>query len=420
MKFDGAALWVKFHILPFAGMSKETGFKGDWYQSRGTATSGGHCGAPVPDDANRASGITVVSCGVDGKVRDTQPKNKEGSAGNLKLNEMEQSKEMTGRYSANSVELKSSEGVSGSDGNWKAEAKRDAEILAYFQNLFTASCEGGNVHFLDNLRGRVTTEMKETLDAEFTVEEIGPVLSIKLNFLRNTSEQRDIMHITNLVISRNSSGELDKLFLCLWGLSYRRNQFIFEQKLLAPLLDINHAFSIAGDFKSANKQRQQGSHHRTGWNAPPERVLKLNVDGALFEDQRRYGIGMIIQDAIGQVIFSASKPEKGNMDPMEAEFLAILRGLQICLSLSIPNLQVESDSPLVVQELTETPAESLFLWGNLIQDIRILMNRFPNINVRHKSRLSNSAAHYLIRNSWHLDDLVVWWSDPSEFVSHIY
>ncbi|CAI9764605.1 unnamed protein product [Fraxinus pennsylvanica] len=44
-------------------------------------------------------------------------------------------------------------GVRGSDGNWKAEAERDAEILAYFQNLFTASSERSNVHFLDNLGG---------------------------------------------------------------------------------------------------------------------------------------------------------------------------------------------------------------------------------------------------------------------------
>ncbi|CAI9757430.1 unnamed protein product [Fraxinus pennsylvanica] len=248
---------------------------------------------------------------------------------------------------------------------------------------------------------------------------IEPALTVKLSFLRNISEQRDIVHIVNLVISRNIPGELEELFLCLWGMWYRRNKFIFEQKIFNPQMAIDYALTIAGEYKCSNKQRQQGTHRREGWNAPPEGVLKLNVDGALFEDQCRYETGMVLWDATGKMIFSASKPERGSMDPMEVELLAMLRGLQICLPLSIQNLQVESDSMLVVQEVTKIQDESLSIWENLIHEIRLLLNRFPNIDVRHESRLSNSAAHCLTRNSWHLNDLVVWWNDPPDCVSHI-
>ncbi|CAI9761215.1 unnamed protein product [Fraxinus pennsylvanica] len=154
---------------------------------------------------------------------------------------------------------------------------------------------------------------------------IEPVLATKLSFLNTTSERRDIAHMVNLVISRNIPGELEELFLCLWGMWYSRNQFIFEQKIFSPQMAIDHALTIAGEYICAHKQRQQGTHRREGWSAPPEGVLKLNVDGALFEDQCRYGIGMVLRDAIGKMIFSASKPERGSMDPMEAELLAMLR-----------------------------------------------------------------------------------------------
>ncbi|CAI9753954.1 unnamed protein product [Fraxinus pennsylvanica] len=112
------------------------------------------------------------------------------------------------------------------------------------------------------------------------------------------------------------------------------------------------------------------THSREGWSPPPERVLKFNVDGAFFEDQCRYGTGMVLRDATGKMILSASKPKKGSMDPMEVELLAMLRGLQIFLPLFIQNLQVVSDSLLVAQEVTKVQDESLPIWRNLIRVIR--------------------------------------------------
>ncbi|CAI9769127.1 unnamed protein product [Fraxinus pennsylvanica] len=155
---------------------------------------------------------------------------------------------------------------------------------------------------------------------------------------------------------------------------YSRNQFIFEHKIFTPRMTIDHVLTIAGEFKCAQKQKQQGTHSREGWSPPPKGVLKLNVDGALFEDQCRYETEMVIRDATCKMIFSASKPEKGSMDPTEAELLAMLRGLQIYLPLSIQNLQV---IPLKLQTTKKkkkkkrikiAPFIYLFLYSDLPQN----------------------------------------------------
>lgn len=54
--------------------------------------------------------------------------------------------------------------------------------------------------------------------------------------------------------------------------------------------------------------------------------MKLNVDGAVFIDQQKIGVGIILKD-IGKIIMVASKKEYEVKDPVEIELLAILRGL---------------------------------------------------------------------------------------------
>lgn len=111
--------------------------------------------------------------------------------------------------------------------------------------------------------------------------------------------------------------------------------------------------------------------------------MKLNIDGAIFHDHCSLGVGMVLQDEGGRVIFTASKPEHEVDGPMEIELLAVPRGLQICFPLGITELQVECDSLLVVQELNKEQ-DSMSIWGNLIQDIGRLVLRFPKVTIQHR------------------------------------
>ncbi|KAF5444777.1 hypothetical protein F2P56_033882 [Juglans regia] len=124
--------------------------------------------------------------------------------------------------------------------------------------------------------------------------------------------------------------------------------------------------------------------------------MKLNVDGAVFQDQHRAGVGIILRDANGEVLLTASKKEKEVNDPAEVELLAMLRGLQLCPPLGIEELIMESDSLLMVTQV-QAVEEYWSLLGNIVKEIKLLMKRFRRCTIQHVGRMGNVAAHKLTR-----------------------
>ncbi|XP_041001600.1 uncharacterized protein LOC121247296 [Juglans microcarpa x Juglans regia] len=161
----------------------------------------------------------------------------------------------------------------------------------------------------------------------------------------NAEEQMkmDFVQIALTMLSRGNIGEIEKLFLMAWDMWYRRNQKLYKDNVLSPEQVVDHALSLNQEHKTAAEEQKKGMKARCCWLPPPTAVLKLNIDGALFLDQCRSGVGMVLRDEHGKVIFSANKPEHEVQDPMKIELIAILRGLQMCIPLGIAELQVESD-----------------------------------------------------------------------------
>ncbi|KAF5469518.1 hypothetical protein F2P56_013583 [Juglans regia] len=207
---------------------------------------------------------------------------------------------------------------------------------------------------------------------------------------------------------------MESLVLSAWGLWNRRNKLMFENKKVSPEQAIDHALSMYQEHLSASYEHKRGLLPQCRWQPPPAGVLKLNIDGATFHEQCRSGVGMVLRDERGKVLLTASKPKHDVSDPIEIEFLAVLRGLQICFPLGISELEVESDSLLVVQKINKEQ-ESMSIWGNLVSEIKRMLQRFPKVIIQHKGRL----AHCLARQSWGIDELVVWWDFFPEDVSQI-
>lgn len=66
----------------------------------------------------------------------------------------------------------------------------------------------------------------------------------------------------------------------------------------------------------------------------------MNVDGALFTNLQEVGVGIVLRDNKGEVILATSMRVQSNFDPMIVESLAILRGLQLCMYMGIPQLVI--------------------------------------------------------------------------------
>lgn len=118
---------------------------------------------------------------------------------------------------------------------------------------------------------------------------------------------------------------------------------------------------------------------------------------------------------MGNVIWVATIREN-HINQLEiVECLAILRGLQLCLHLGFPNLLIDSDCQLVVNELQqETPSSSHL--GNLYLDIKALMTNFQQCNIIFYYRHYNSVAHSLAKFAWNVDHILSWLGEASKFL----
>lgn len=84
------------------------------------------------------------------------------------------------------------------------------------------------------------------------------VLQAQLSFLQEYQVQVDFLQIMAQLIRRNKKGETGKLFLCAWGLWYRRNQLLYENRNLTPEQALDHALAGYNEFISVVEEQQKG------------------------------------------------------------------------------------------------------------------------------------------------------------------
>ncbi|XP_042959454.1 uncharacterized protein LOC122294624 [Carya illinoinensis] len=209
---------------------------------------------------------------------------------------------------------------------------------------------------------------------------------------------------------------LARFFCFAWGFWFRRNKLEFDHKILSPSHVISLSLGLLHSYKAVViKSRMQARSHFS-WKAPPVGVLKLNTDGAIFSDAHKAGIGAILCDSSGHVLMAVSKIELALEDPKTVELLAVFRGMQLCISMGISALEVESDCLLLVQALQQEDMSNSLL-GNLFSEVKRLCNYFSSVSFVHVYREGNRAAHLLARNAWRVEDIDMWWDSIPDFLS---
>lgn len=85
------------------------------------------------------------------------------------------------------------------------------------------------------------------------------------------------------------------------------------------------------------------------WKALPIECFKLNVDGVIFLELQKAGVGAIVRDHAGKVILAASILEENGANAKSIKAIAIPRGLQICIHQGISKLIIESDGFVAIE-----------------------------------------------------------------------
>ncbi|KAG7943889.1 hypothetical protein I3843_15G068900 [Carya illinoinensis] len=125
------------------------------------------------------------------------------------------------------------------------------------------------------------------------------------------------------------------------------------------------------------------------WNSSPVGVLKLNVDGAMFRDPYRAGIGVVLHDERGDFLMETCILELAIDEPQLIELLA-------------------SDCLLMVNDLQAAEAPNA-VYGILLSETKKSMQLFEDCSIQYVNHMGNVVAHKLARFAYNVDSLMMWW-----------
>ncbi|XP_021744858.1 uncharacterized protein LOC110710824 [Chenopodium quinoa] len=137
----------------------------------------------------------------------------------------------------------------------------------------------------------------------------------------------------------------------------------------------------------------KGKSARKRWKPPPIGVLKLNVDGGVFEGVGS-SAGVVIRGADGAAVLAAVRMVEDRWEPKIAEAKAILWGVQAAADYGVRRIIVEGDCLGVLNaiEAQERGDSSLHL---IFDDIYHVIQGFESVSWKYISREGNKVAHEL-------------------------
>ena len=105
------------------------------------------------------------------------------------------------------------------------------------------------------------------------------------------------------------------------------------------------------------------------WRPPDADEFKVTYDGAIFLEEGRARMGVVIHNLDGAVIASLSQQIPLPATVAQVEALAMRRAIEFAVELGITSTVLEGDSDIIHRELIDSDS-SLALHGHLIHDVK--------------------------------------------------
>ena len=202
---------------------------------------------------------------------------------------------------------------------------------------------------------------------------------------------------------------MEKLIVVAWALWSNRNECRNGgakkscQSLLQGALEYLDAYQTCVVELGCPKQPVEPAK----WKPPSPDRYKINVDGAVFKEQRMAGVGILIRDAEGHLIGACSRKLEAPLGAVEAEAKAMELGLLFARDLSIQDFNLESDSLTLINALQDlSPPPSLV--AALVYSSVAMSHSFRCVEFSYVGRNGNRPAHLLARHALGIAELSVW------------
>ncbi|XP_030936743.1 uncharacterized protein LOC115962006 [Quercus lobata] len=230
------------------------------------------------------------------------------------------------------------------------------------------------------------------------------------NTVRWDDFQKLILHVEEVGL------DLDLFAMIIWLLWHRRNQIKVGNsatslgQIVACARQQLQDYNLVQPMKPATESANL--HTAVTWSPPRAPFLKINYNGAVFQDSNSAGLGAVILDSVGGVLASLAENIPLPQTVADMEAAAVRRAIMLATDLNLSSIVLKGDSEIITRAI-QAEEQSLASYGNLIEEIRLHVDSFLNFRITHVKRKRNSVTHRLAR---HVSDLVVW---MEEVPSHI-
>ncbi|XP_060969468.1 uncharacterized protein LOC133036755 [Cannabis sativa] len=192
--------------------------------------------------------------------------------------------------------------------------------------------------------------------------------------------------------------------LC-WSIWNTRNEVQWQSKNRTVLEVVKSAKHVLGQWKITKFEAPTamfatgGISNSNSWRKPNVFTVKVNVDGATFETQHKFGFGCVARDSHGRLLEAISGSRWGCVSAEIAEVIGIKEALSWIKRKGWDAVVLESDALVVVQAINSSvhmPSQ----FGLLVEDCRTILSTLNNVLVSFVNRSANKAAHCVAKASY--------------------
>ena len=213
------------------------------------------------------------------------------------------------------------------------------------------------------------------------------------------------------LIHSSSSQVLELFFVLSWAIWSNRNKLVHNNSPLTPSQVWILATNTLEDFKmAASSDIIPSRHSQIRWEAPPQGIFKINVDGATSEHGRNSSIGVIIRDCNGLVVAALSKYLPGRFAADQVGALAMEQGILLAQELHLSRIILESDALAVVQAVNDNSTGNEL--GHILHGILSMCESFEFCSFRHVNRVFNVVVHELAQLARNSESSCLWLGFP--------
>ncbi|KAM6574520.1 hypothetical protein CsatA_022847 [Cannabis sativa] len=205
------------------------------------------------------------------------------------------------------------------------------------------------------------------------------------------------------VLAVGNMGLVEEAVMVGWEIWKARNDMLWNGKSCSAADVVWMARTTLRQWTCAQSKRLDSislassrTDTREHWSKPAAGQLKINVDGAVFEDTNEVGTGFVARGCDGRVIEAFSTISSVSCRPKIAEVLSVKETLSWIKRNNKSHVILETDCILVVKAiLSSVSIPSIF--GLFVQDCQFILSSLSNVSIGHVNGLLTKP-----RTVWHV------------------